>query len=171
MDIPGDHLLGPLQGQRLDSARSRVLPSAAALFVLLRNRPGGGRAWTRPSVRYPDELDLLVVAAHGLLLDVTQSGHVVLVLRDAGVDLRAGLHRQQGARVGPGGHFDGPAAAEHPSLIESVAREVLLAVLDAWLRGAGHDDPRLGPVDACLPGVAHLHEVAVPDLPCVLAHV
>src|SRR5438046_4547214 len=48
---------------------------------------------------------------------------------------------------------------------------VLLPVAVARLRIAGHDDSRLGAVDARLPRVACLDEVSVVQLEGVLAHV
>jgi hypothetical protein len=46
-------------------------------------------------VSHADELDLLVVAAHRLLLDVTEAGDVVLALGDARVELGGRLLGQQ----------------------------------------------------------------------------
>src|SRR5215217_6426843 len=103
------------------------------------------------SVRHPDELDLLAVAGHGLLLDVPEARDVVLLLPHAGVDLRARLLGQQGALEGAGGHLDGATLTEDAGLVEGVARVVLLAVGVAPPRVAGHDDPRLRPVDSTLP--------------------
>src|SRR5919108_1739304 len=133
--------------------------------------PRGPPAGRGSVVRDAHELYLLVIAAHGVLLDVPYSLYVVLLLRDPRVELRSRLNRAQRLLVGALGDRDGSAAPQHAGLIERVARVVLLAILVALLRVARHDDSRLRALDAALPGVAHLDEVAVLELARVLPHV
>src|SRR6266508_4526087 len=94
-------------------------------------------------LRHAYEHDLLVVAAHGVLLDVPDAGDVPFALCDARVELRGRLDCQQGVRVRAVRHGDGATRSKNPRLVEGVARVVLLAVRVALLRVAGHDDPRL----------------------------
>src|SRR5919197_74451 len=124
-----------------------------------------------PSVRHADELDLLVVPAHRVLLDVADAGDVPLPLGYTGVELRGRLDGEQGGLVQAVRNGDGTAGPENAGLIESVARVVLLAVRLALPRLAGHDDAGLRAVDSRLPGIARPAELAVLDLARVLAHV
>src|SRR5919197_3559959 len=124
-----------------------------------------------PSVRHADELDLLVVPAHRVLLDVADAGDVPLPLGYTGVELRGRLDGEQGGLVQAVRDGDGAAGPENAGLIESVARVVLLAVRLALPRLAGHDDAGLRAVDSRLPGIARPAELAVLDLARVLAHV
>jgi hypothetical protein len=56
----------------------------------------GYRAWKRAElVSHADELDLLVVAAHRLLLDVAEAGDVELALGDPRVELGGRLLGEQ----------------------------------------------------------------------------
>src|SRR5919197_4041723 len=90
---------------------------------------------TAPSVvREAHELDLLVIAADRVLLDIADPLDVVLLLRNARVECRSRLNREQGVRVGALGDRDGSAAAQDAGLVEGVVRVVLLAVLVAPLR-------------------------------------
>src|SRR5512139_1746199 len=68
-------------------------------------------------VSHADELDLLVVAAHRLLLDVAEAGDVELALGDARVELGGRLLGEQGVLKGTSGHGQGPAASEDSGLV------------------------------------------------------
>src|SRR5436190_10169273 len=117
-----------------------------------------------------DQLEPFVAALGHLLLDLADSGHVVLLLK-LRFD-RAPLDCGERLPKGPVRHFHAHAEPEHAPLIQRAAgRVILLPVHLVRLRVAAHDDPRLGSVDPSLPGVTCADESAVLEFSGVLPHV
>src|SRR5262249_21397044 len=80
---------------------SRGLSGRSATGAVWRNRARLVRYPPDPgsAVRDPEELDLLLVAAHGVLLDVADAADRPLALGDAWIELRRRLHGQQGLLI------------------------------------------------------------------------
>src|SRR5919201_1157783 len=142
-------------------ARSDDVPQRRHRLTLWTTNPDPARVISvEASVGDTHEPELLVVSLDDTLEDLADAGRVVLLLR---LRLeRAELARHERPIEGAERPGDRAAIPEHVRLVERLPGwVVLLPVAVARSRTGGHDDPRLGTLDAGQPRVACLDELSV----------